>query len=154
MTEWRKIKGYEEYEVSNLGEVRRDGKVLTPCNIKRGCDYYRLKLYKDGMSKSIQIHRLVAQAFLPNPDNKTTVNHKDHNGLNNSLDNLEWATASEQKLHSPNPVGLSGHRFISQRCGSWRVRVERGDINYRETFPTLQEAIQGRDDYLKSQRPS
>jgi hypothetical protein len=148
--EWRKIQGYEEYEVSNLGQVRRGQRVLKPvARPGKKTSYYHLALCKDSVKRSFYIHRLVALAFLPNPENKTTVNHRDHNGLNNCLDNLEWATYQEQNLHSPHPPGISGHLNIRQRCGSYQVVIQRTRKTiFNKTFPTLPEAIKARDDFL------
>jgi hypothetical protein len=148
--EWRKIQGYDKYEVSNLGQVRRGGRVLKPFVFPdKKTSYLRVSLSKDGVQTVYQIHRLIALAFLPNPDNKPTVNHRDHNGLNNSLENLEWATHSEQRLHSPRPVGVSNTRHIYQnKSGSWYIQFKKqGKTIYTDTFPTLPEAVEARDNY-------
>ena len=90
--EFRVVPGYEGlYEVSNLGKVRRNGKILKPS--KNNWGYLRVNLYKNGIMKSAYIHRLVAQTFLPNPQNLPMINHKDEDKTNNSIDNLEWCTA-------------------------------------------------------------
>lgn len=101
---WKKVVGYEEYhEVSNYGRVKFLGynngnvkngypkilKQFFPNN--RGC-YWFVDLYKNGKTKHKRVHRLVAEAFLPNPDNLPEVNHKDENKKNPHLDNLEWCT--------------------------------------------------------------
>ena len=98
---WKPIEGYEGlYEVSNLGRVRsldrfyyrlHKGKVLSPTKDRYG--YLTVTLNCNGKSKTIKIHRLVAQAFLPNPDNLPQVNHKDEVKSNNCVDNLEWCSA-------------------------------------------------------------
>ena len=92
---WRAVKGYEGlYAVSNTGQVKslfRYKKILKPNVMKRG--YCTVELFKDGQSKRLLIHRLVAEAFIPNPDNLSQVNHIDENPMNNSADNLEWCTA-------------------------------------------------------------
>lgn len=102
---WKDIKEYEGYyQVSNQGNVRSldrldnngrrlRGRVLK--HKKDGGGYHQVCLSKDGIHKDAKIHRLVCEAFLPNPLNKPTVNHKDENIDNNALDNLEWATYKE-----------------------------------------------------------
>ena len=109
---WKDVKGFEgRYKVSNLGRVRsldwsrHKGRVLK-LKISRRWGYYRLNLaHADGYIKSVSVHRIVAIAFIPNPDNLPEVNHKDENKLNNvvyfnpdgSIDtertNLEWCTS-------------------------------------------------------------
>lgn len=90
---WKKIEGYEDlYKVSSFGRiygVKR--KRLMKCQENHN-GYLRVTLCKDGKIKPFFVHRLVAQAFIPNPDNLPQVNHKDENKLNNSVENLEWCT--------------------------------------------------------------
>ncbi len=98
---WKSINGYDGlYEVSNYGRVRsldhydclgrlQRGRVLKPQRDGKGL-YLHIGLWKDGKSKPRNIHRLVAEAFIPNPNNLPEVNHKDENKLNNSVSNLEW----------------------------------------------------------------
>ena len=97
--EWRDIEGYEGlYQISNLGRVRslncRGHKgcigILTPRLDGKG--YEMVALYKEGKARNIKVHRLVAQAFIPNPNNYPQVNHKDENKTNNDVKNLEWCT--------------------------------------------------------------
>lgn len=103
---WKPIKGYEGlYEVSNLGRVRsldrcvvyangqvhiHRGKILRP-GISNG--YMQVHLCKCGDMKQPLVHRLVADAFIPNPENLPQVNHKDENPSNNEVSNLEWCTS-------------------------------------------------------------
>lgn len=101
MTEeiWKDIAGYEgKYQVSNLGNVKslnynRTGKeqILTPIKNPKG--YLIVGLSKNCISKQHYIHRLIAQAFIENPENLPQVNHIDENKFNNRVDNLEWCTA-------------------------------------------------------------
>lgn len=91
---WKDVKGYEGiYQVSNMGNVKNvlKDRVLKPA-IKRG--YYQIGLRNKGTRKFYQLHRLVAQAFIPNNNNLPQVNHIDENKLNNHVANLEWCTAS------------------------------------------------------------
>ena len=92
---WKPVVGYENlYEVSNIGGVRsvRDGviKILTPRVNEKG--YLRINLCKNGKMKSYYVHRLVAEAFIPNPHNLPCINHIDENPLNPVSSNLEWCT--------------------------------------------------------------
>lgn len=114
---WKDIKGYEElYQVSSLGRVRSKDKlinsrgnkkrlhrgiILRPKKKKSG--YLEVSLYKDKKHKSIQVHRLVAETFIPNPQNKPEVNHKKvvtNDFCDNSIYNLEWCTREENMQHS------------------------------------------------------
>lgn len=102
---WKPIAGYEGlYEVSNLGRVKSlprktsTGGIMKPSTTVWG--YLMCALWKDGKGKSFSVHRLVAEAFIPNPGNKPTVNHIDCNKKNNHVDNLEWCTQTENVRHS------------------------------------------------------
>ena len=91
---WRAIKGYEDlYEVSNFGRVKslfRYKKVLKPIKDTNG--YLKVNLYKNGSHKFVNIHKLVANAFIDNPNNFKYINHKDEDKTNNRVDNLEWCS--------------------------------------------------------------
>jgi hypothetical protein len=104
MIEWKSVKDYENhFSVSNTGLFRNDrtNKVLKQTIHKTG--YYLVSTKpngKYGKAKTFRVHREIAIAFLPNIDNKPTVNHIDGNKLNNSISNLEWATHKEQVIHA------------------------------------------------------
>ena len=89
---WKDITNYEEYyQISNLGRIKnkKQNRILKP---SKSGGYYHISL-RYGQRKECLIHRLVAEAFIPNPHNLNYVNHKDENKLNNSVNNLEWCTA-------------------------------------------------------------
>ena len=102
---WKDIKDYEGlYQISNLGNVKSLIRSSTNAIIMKPklstSGYYSVMLYKDGTHKTFYVHRLAALSFIPNPDNKPQVNHKDGNKLNNTLENLEWVTISENQKHA------------------------------------------------------
>lgn len=108
MKEYRDIKGYEgKYQVSNDGEVialnfhnQKFSKVLNQDFDKYTDGYKRVTLYKNGKRKRYSVHRLVCEAFIPNPENKPYVNHIDSNRTNNKISNLEWCTPLENTKHA------------------------------------------------------
>ncbi len=104
---WKDIDGYESvYQISNLGRVRslRDcnqkprEKILSPYKSHNG--YLQINLVRREKKSTFKLHRLVAQAFIPNPENKPEVNHIDGNKSNNHISNLEWCTHSENMQHA------------------------------------------------------
>lgn len=105
---WKDIKGYEGlYQISNFGKVYSkigNLRYKNPHPIMMKYDssggYARVMLSKDKVFKRFLVHRLVAEAFIPNPLNKPEVNHIDGNKLNNCVDNLEWVTCKENKRHA------------------------------------------------------
>lgn len=142
---WKPIEGYDIYEVSNRGRVKKIAytetiknkyggysvrhqkeyiKKLTPNKQRRG--YLVATLSKDNKTKTHWVHQLVAKAFIPNPENKPQVNHKDGNKKNNTVDNLEWSTPMENVQHGIKN-GLIQPRKPNKR---WRkiICVETGNV--------------------------
>ena len=116
--EWKQINDYDNYEISSLGNVRnsKTGRVLK-LTCKGG--YVFTGLSKNSNGKTIPVHRLVALAFIDNPENKPQVNHKDKNRSNNIVSNLEWSTASENNIHkSANII-----QTTNQQVKVWRVDI-------------------------------
>ena len=147
---WVPVSGHDGYFVSNLGRVKSvsryvDGKLGSKRLIKGG--YMKQYLNKDGYCvvelNNIQyrVHRLVAMAFIPNPENKKEVNHKDRCRHNNLLSNLEWVTLQENQLHSwengriGNMNGKSG--FLHNKSHPI-VQIENGNIV--ATYGSIKEA--------------
>lgn len=139
MEEWRDIIGYEgKYQVSNLGRIKslsridsrghkRKEKILigNPNTDK----YLEVYLYKNGEREPFLVHRLVAQAFIPNHKNLPDVNHKDENPTNNHVDNLEWCTKEYNNNYGNRTKKASQSRIKKIKC-----------INTGETFNGLIEA--------------
>lgn len=107
MEQWKEITGYEGlYQVSSCGRVRsqhKTGNRILKQHISRG--YCYVTLIEDNRRIMTLVHRLVAMAFLENPEDKPCVNHKDGNKENNSVGNLEWVTQSENIRHSYDVLG-------------------------------------------------
>lgn len=118
---WAPVKGYVGYyEVSNTGRVRSvprmivaNDRFMKPCMEKRSGKELsqevngkrmvrRVILHKNGNAERKLVHRIVAEAFIPNPENKTQINHIDGNPSNNNVENLEWNTPKENQWHSRN----------------------------------------------------
>ena len=153
---WRPVVGYEGlYEVSSYGRVRsldmyvkvgygnyrlHKGKVLSPAKDTGG--YLKVNLYCNGKQKTIDVHRLVAQAFLPNPDNLPQVNHKDENKTNNRVENLEMCNAKynlsygtrnirerDTKIKNGYYTGLSKEEYRKKWCQENKDKIR--EINRR-----------------------
>lgn len=118
---WKTIEGTDgEYQVSDTGLVKttKTGRVLRPAVSRHG--YERVCLFKMDRERRYRVHRLVAMAFIPNPDNLPQVNHKDGNKRNNHVSNLEWIT-NEDNMHHAKEHGLrAGHERF---CESKKKRV-------------------------------
>ena len=145
MTEiWKTIENYETYSVSTFGRVRNDttGKFLK--GGKGSNRYTNVNLCKKGERKMHYVHRLVAIAFIPNPENKDCVDHRDGNPTNNTLVNLRWASRSENirnsQLSAGNTSGVKGVYWYKPRqkwCAGIMVDGISIHLGY---FTTLEEA--------------
>ena len=145
--EWRDIEGYEGlYLVSSLGRVKsmdrwvtysngvehlHKGKIIKPSKVR---GYLRVMLYKDGYKQWSSVHRLVSNAFIPNPDNLETVNHIDENRSNNRVDNLEWMSPKQNTRYSQskpiNQFTLDGKFIRTWEC----IREVQYQLGYNQSF--------------------
>ena len=127
--EWRDIKGYEGiYQASDKGRIRSldrriggkrkgstrnwKGTIKHPTKRKNG--YLKITFYKDGKSETREVQRVVAETFIPNPENKAQVNHKDGNKENNCIENLEWVTARENSIHARDVLDKGSMKRVAQ----------------------------------------
>lgn len=146
LIEWRDTYIYgEQYEVSNTGIVRNKvtGHVLSPQEDKKG--YLRVRLSLHDKKATAKVHRLVATAFIPNPEGKPQVNHKDTDKHNNRVGNLEWATNSENQIHAYK----TGLNYVTGRAGRKKKPVCKLNLNTGEVIGTYKSlADAGRENGL------
>lgn len=118
---WKDIKGFENlYQVSNTGKVRTliHNKIMKP-DVYNG--YERVTLYSPFRKRRSFVHRLVAEAFVPNPENKPIIDHIDTNPFNNNADNIKWCS---QKENINNPISLNKrHKPHSKE---WNENIRKG----------------------------
>ena len=145
-TEWRDAYIYgEQYQVSNTGLVRNKvtGHMLIPQKDKKG--YLRVRLSLHNKKATAKVHRLVAVAFIPNPERKPQVNHKDTDKSNNCFWNLEWVTNGENQTHAYK----TGLNYVTGGAGRkkkpvCKLNVYTGEVI--ETYKSLADA--GRENGL------
>ena len=100
MEQWKDIEGFENYMVSSLGRFysKKRDKIMKPTPDNKG--YLRISFYEYGKSHTKKVHRLVAEAFIENPNNLPQVNHKNEDKLDNRVENLEWVDNGENQKHA------------------------------------------------------
>lgn len=166
---WKDIEGYEGlYQVSNMGRVKSLMFRNNICSIPRErimsftirSGYRVIVLRKNRRRKSQQVHRLVAKAFIPNPNNLPIVNHKDFNKQNNNVQNLEWCTQKENvkwsiknmKKRKSKIYSNTGYKYIHHRKmgkGTFQVTV---DGKYIGDYEKLEDAIKIRNERILSNK--
>lgn len=111
---WLSVKGFENlYEISSSGKIRSksSGKLYKPYRSANG--YYSIFLHNNGRYR-FSIHRLVAEHFIPNPENKPCVNHIDHDRGNDKVENLEWCTHKENMQHASRAGRLNTSKSVGE----------------------------------------
>ena len=152
MEEWRDCIGFQNYQASNLGNIRNKKRlnVLKPRADAINSTYTRFIVNVTnelGNQVNQKVHRLVAKAFIPNPYNRTEIDHIDGNPSNNRVDNLRWSTRTEQnyntRVRSDNILGEKNILLLKPpRLSRYRVS---GVLYVTRDFQTLEEAIKYRD---------
>jgi len=132
--DYTEVIGYPGYKINSNGDIwsNKLKRRLDPPTDKDG--YQRIGLWKNQVQRKYRVHRLVALNFIPNPENKPTVNHIDGDILNNNVSNLEWATVAEQNHHKINTLGHKTPKGIHSKP----ITLVRDGIDY--SFSTTREA--------------
>lgn len=146
METWKNVVGYEGlYEVSDQGRVKslgndkfRKEKILKPGNNTRG--YLQVTLYKDGQKKIYKVHRLVAEAFIPNPNNLETVNHKDEVKTNNVATNLEWLSMKDNNNYGTHNKRVAESHINHSALSKQVKMLDKQTGELLATFPSMGEA--------------
>lgn len=115
---WKKVYGFDDYLCNEQGEIYslKRNKIMKTHNDKDGYKQLRLTIEK-GKAITVKVHRLIAQTFIPNPENKPCVNHKNGNKKDNTVANLEWCTTKENNTHARqtgllNDCGVNNSRAV------------------------------------------
>ena len=152
--QWRPIERFNgEYMVSNHGRVRslkRHGDRIMPQTIQRR-GYYAVTFWMDNKAKCVKVHRLVAETFIPNPDNLPEINHIDGNKLNNHVSNLEWCTRSHNVKHSFD-TGLKQPHYMTDEERKHLSDMWRGRPLTEETKAKISASLKGRPHPGQSER--
>lgn len=151
MTEiWKTIPEFPKYIISSCGNIKNDKKILKQQIIVGG--YLSIKLNNENVkNKKFLVHVLVAKVFIKNPDDKPTINHKDHNKLNNNIDNLEWATSKEQNIHRrKSKNGMEGARPVYRIDKNTNEKLEK----YNSIHLAVEWIFKNNPNYIKHEKGS
>ena len=130
---WKTITDYPNYNISNYGNVKN---IITnkPLRSSEKGGYICISLNQNGNRKSFKIHRLVALAFIDNPENKSDVNHKDKNKMNNMVSNLEWMTRKENNIHRCQDIKIKSNKNKQIN------RIDRNTNEVLEQYNSIEDA--------------
>ena len=141
--EYKTINGFLNYSVCNDGEIfnNRTGYRKNPTSNHSGKGYLYVDLYERNKRSRKYVHRLVAEAFVPNPENKPYVNHIDGNSHNNSAENLEWCTPLENVEHASKIIRTMKQYFLANEHRKRRIRMYDKNSGIEiATFRSIREA--------------
>ena len=162
MEEFRKVKGFENYSVSNLGNIRNDKTKQPKKPTVDTHGYVVIILYKNNKGSKKYIHRLIGESFIDNVDNKPVIDHIDRNKENNTVENLRWATVSENivnkgisKKNTSTCVGVS----YVKRLKKWSATIGYNKSSiFLGNFESFNEAVKIRKEneikYHKEFKPN
>lgn len=127
---WVKLSRFKNYSINELCQVRNDNTGHLKNSYKnKNNGYFMVDLWEDNRSNKVTIHRLLAETFIPNPENKPTVDHADGNRENNDLKNLRWATYSEQNSRFKTN-GVRSEKIIVTQFEEFRKKRGGGHIGW------------------------
>lgn len=154
MEEWKDILDFPGYKVSNHGNVmNKNGKIMEGGTIETSdpaLSYRKVNLVKDKKPKTMRVHRLVALAFIPNPDNKPEIDHINRDGMDNRVENLRWSSRSDNAINTKDRDSNLGHRHICLTHElTYRVKIRRENCDlFDHCFKDIEEAISARDAFF------
>jgi hypothetical protein len=150
--EWKGIDGFRDYEVSNMGRIRslKWGKQRILKDRKDGCGYSQAILCRDGGEHSHKVHRLVALAFVANPENKPQIDHINRTISDNRAENLRWVTRDENMLNTHrHHHDMYSIRWLAD-IRKYKVQINiKKKQTYLGCFDTFEQAKTARDAYLE-----
>ena len=134
---WKPYPEDPRYLVSNTGFVKGPKGHILSGSITNG--YYRIGLYNGKNKKYEFVHRIVAKTFIPNPENKPIINHKDGNKLNNNIDNLEWCTQQENVIHARDVLKISYQTDAAHEARKQKIKIIDIITKEEQIFNSIQE---------------
>jgi hypothetical protein len=140
------ISGFSNYTIHPNGDIFRGNRKVSVYNAN---GYYKVNLWSSNNQKILYLHRLLAEHFIPNPNNLPCVDHIDRNKSNNSLENLRWVSYSGNSQNLPLfKTNTSGHQYICRHKNGWKFSKMIQGNRIQRTFETIEEALAFRDSYM------